>query len=76
MAAALYPYAVAVGGILALMGLWLLVQLAWRRTFAIGGDALAARPGCGGCVHEDHCGENLLDGVCGEGARAGGDEAD
>ena len=69
---ALYPYAVAVGGILALLALWLLVQFAWRRTFAVGGDALAARPGSGGCAHEDRCGGAVLDGACGRGAR--GDE--
>lgn len=68
MAATLYPYAVAVGGILALMAVWLLVQRAWGRTFAVVDDVLAERGGCGSCVHEDHCGRALLDGVCGEGA--------
>ena len=51
----LYPFAVTLGGILGMLGLWLTVQRLWGRTFAIDGDVLAARADCGGCAHADHC---------------------
>ena len=51
----LYPYAVAVGGVLGLLGVWLVVQRLWARTFAVDGDVLAVRADCGGCAHAGHC---------------------
>ena len=55
---ALYPYLIGVAGIAAMMAMWVVVQLAWRRTFpeACGDpDALAARSGCGSCAHDSDC---------------------
>ena len=50
---ALYPYLIGVGGIAAMMALWVVVQLAWRRSFpeaCSDPDVLAARAGCGSCA--------------------------
>jgi hypothetical protein len=55
---ALYPYLVAIVGIALMMTVWVLVQLAWRRTFPNVGrdeDVLAGRSGCHGCAQDGHC---------------------
>lgn len=49
----------AVAGVTVLMVGWLLVQLAWRRTFpeqvGADGDVLASRGSCHGCEKEGSC---------------------
>ena len=55
MPASLYLYAVAVGGILGLLAMWLVVQRAWGQVFAVDGDVLAARGGCGRCGQGGGC---------------------
>jgi hypothetical protein len=55
---ALYPYIVAMGGILSMMAIWLLVQMAWGRVFpgvSCDVDVLAGRPKCCGCDRESDC---------------------
>ena len=54
----LYPYLLTMGGIVFLMMMWLVVQLAWKRTFPeVRGDedVLAGRSGCHGCTQDGHC---------------------
>lgn len=54
----LYPYIAAIVGVTAMVVVWALVQLAWRRTFPgchDGGDVLASRDDCGRCAIASHC---------------------
>jgi hypothetical protein len=48
-------HVVAIAGLVVLLLVWLVVQLAWRRVFPRNcpdGDALAGRGGCGGCTND------------------------
>ncbi len=54
----LYSLVISIGGILLMMGLWVLIQAAWGRLFpgvARQGDVLAGRLGCGNCTDQDDC---------------------
>ena len=54
----IYPYLIAVTGILSMMGMWLVVQWAWARVFpgvSCDVDVLAGRPKCCGCKKESDC---------------------
>jgi hypothetical protein len=54
----IYPYLLTMGAIVFLMLMWLLVQLAWKKTFPeVQGDedVLAGRSGCHGCSQDGHC---------------------
>jgi hypothetical protein len=53
-----YHYIVGVGAFMLLSAAWVVVQRAWKSSFADFGsdsDALAGRPGCGGCIDAEGC---------------------
>lgn len=50
------PFAVAIGGMSAMLMCWLLVQRLWARVFTTGDcDVLKLRAGCDACAHEGSC---------------------
>ena len=55
----LSSYLTAIAVVVALMVLWVSVQIAWRKMFPdeVGRDedVLAGRGGCGGCNHHGRC---------------------
>ena len=56
MALDLTPFAISIGGISAMLMVWLLVQRLWARVFiAEDCDVLQLRAGCDACGHEGHC---------------------
>lgn len=54
----LESYLIGIGAILALLAIWVAVQIGWRKVFAdvwSDPDALAGRMGCHGCSCETVC---------------------
>lgn len=54
----LRTYATGLTAIVVLAAAWVAVQIGWRRAFPQAGtdpDALAGRPGCGGCDEAERC---------------------
>jgi len=52
----LTPFAICIGGMSAMLMVWLLVQRLWARVFvAEDCDVLKLRAGCDACGHEGHC---------------------
>ena len=48
-------FALTSASLLAMLGVWLLVQRTWGAAFGVDGDVLALRGDCGDCGHADDC---------------------